>query len=148
MKEKFAAYYAEQSFFFTLAEKKKGLSYRHCASAVARLPQLDFLADVVPQTIKFSDTEPGKKLLARQKSGSTNQNDNEIPEWARAHPEALSKIQAAQDGRMQDPVTGSSVDHDMSPSTASTQLLSASKKPSSSPTLPHLLNEDSNMSNT
>lgn len=154
MKEKFAAYFAEQSFFFTLAEKKKGLSYRHCASAVARLPQLDFLADVVPQTVKFSDTEQGKKLLAKQKNGSKH-NDDDIPVWARAHPEALAKLQAAQKEGGSENHEG--MDHNLDIQTiTSSHLLStnstalkAQEKPTSSkiPSLPLILNEDVEMSN-
>lgn len=100
-KEKFAAYFAEQSFFFTLAEKKKGISYKHCASAVARLPQLDFLADVVPLTTTTTTTGDGpEKKGTKRQEGRTNNQDGvsgNIPAWARAHPEALRKIQAAQD---------------------------------------------------
>lgn len=73
------------------------MSYKHCASAVARLPQLDFLADVVPPISKnIQGTNLQSKKSTSKSKHSAQDNDNEIPEWARAHPEALAKIQAAQ----------------------------------------------------
>ncbi|CCG81611.1 putative CBF/NF-Y family transcription factor [Taphrina deformans PYCC 5710] len=94
--EKFAAYFAEQSFFYTLADKKKVLDYKHCASAVARLPQLDFLSDVVPPTVRVADTAEYKKMEALKKREEAKEKGNGIPEWAKAHPEALAKMKAAQ----------------------------------------------------
>lgn len=83
-----------------MADKKRVLHYKHCASAVARLPQLDFLADVVPQTVRLADTEQYKTLVARRKKEDAEARLGIVPEWARAHPEVYKKIEAAQKERV------------------------------------------------
>lgn len=55
--ERFAGYYAEQAYRFAQAEGKKSLQYKHCAKAVARVPQLEFLADVVPSTSTYGEVK-------------------------------------------------------------------------------------------
>lgn len=102
----FASYFAEQSFFFSLAEKKKGLHYKHCAAAVARLPQLDFLSDVVPQISKPADSIRKKTTLAKQNSKA----DSTVPDWALPHPEILSRIRAAQETRAAEEVAQDKVE--------------------------------------
>lgn len=70
-----------------MAEKKKGLQYRHCAAAVARLPQLDFLADVVPQ-LKLPE-------VTKRVKETTTINETSIPAWALPHPEVAKKLEEA-----------------------------------------------------
>ncbi|BFZ58902.1 hypothetical protein PYCC9005_005970 [Savitreella phatthalungensis] len=55
--EKFATYFTEQAYLYATAEGKRGLQYRHCAKAVSRVGQLEFLADVVPSTVTFGEVK-------------------------------------------------------------------------------------------
>lgn len=48
--ELFIAYFCEKAHETCLADRKKQITYRHMAEAVARVDSLEFLADVVPRT--------------------------------------------------------------------------------------------------
>lgn len=86
--------------------------------------------------------------MAKQKNAHMTTNDNDIPEWARAHPEALSKIQAAQEMHRANGSPEEAPDQDeIAPSITTLQPQSTSKK-SLSPTLPLLLNDEIDMSDT
>ncbi|ORY85649.1 hypothetical protein BCR37DRAFT_344702 [Protomyces lactucae-debilis] len=134
--ERFAAYFAEQSFFYTIAERKKGLNYSHCASAVARLPQLDFLSDVVPQRVQFRDTAAGKQVApARQEAdaavavgngeagsgaAAAPKKSGEVPAWAQ--PKAALAATNAQPIEAQGPSTSVTLSSILDPAVAMDDL--------------------------
>ncbi|KAK6524555.1 hypothetical protein TWF281_011460 [Arthrobotrys megalospora] len=65
--EEFIWHLAEQAHKMTKVEKKprKNIQYKDLANAVARIDNLEFLADVIPRTVPF-----GKAMMKKMGSGS------------------------------------------------------------------------------